>query len=290
MAQMPVEVVIINRYVSDSINQAIRLANSLQDEVSFTTLPIEEAQHFYMHAFNHMKSTDFLNAMEHIKQTIRGFHPFMIAIVEAAVDGPKYSNLFGSYRSDKGIAFFTTHNVLNLIVPEDRIHCYVLYYLARYTLSFIVPRHKNHDDTRECVFDRKIIKTDILKSMRSRPFCDECRKSLVYESTQLSPKQFAALEILFETTKILLEKGYKFVDEPLKNTSALIQEIDSKAGSTLSISTGAEYDILHEKYRRLNALRIQQARFGYETSPHVITEIEDLEQQIAELRRGFADQ
>jgi hypothetical protein len=41
--------------------------------------------------------------------------------------------------------------------------------------------------------------------------------------------------------------------------------------------------ILREKRRRLNALQLQQARYGISTEPHILIEIEDLKKEIAGL-------
>jgi predicted nucleotide-binding protein len=91
---------------------------------------------------------------------------------------------------------------------------YFLYYLARYTLSFIVPAHKNHDDTRECVYDRKVNKLDLLKSMRARSLCDDCRKALLNGDSPLSPRQLTAVDKIFDLSGKFLSQNERDAKEP----------------------------------------------------------------------------
>lgn len=223
MARVPVEVIDVSQSIGKIVHQTMQLANSLQEEFWFTAFSPEEEHQFYPYAFRNIKSTDFLDVMRKVRQEMRGYHPYMIAIVDAYVEGTTYSNLFGSHRAKAGIAFFTTHGVFEHIVPTTRIHCYILYYLARYSLSFVAPDRKNHDDTRECAFDRKISKNDLLLSMKGRPFCDECRRSLINEANAITSKQIMALDTLFGTTKTLLEQGYTFIETPSKAAALVVQ-------------------------------------------------------------------
>jgi hypothetical protein len=82
-----------------------------------------------------------------------------------------------------------------------------IYYLARYTLGFIAPSHKNHEDSRGCVFDRKVNKQDIVRSMRARALCDQCRRNLVEQPGLMTPKQFEALDSLFSLAGRILIEG-----------------------------------------------------------------------------------
>jgi hypothetical protein len=47
-------------------------------------------------------------------------------------------------------------------------------------------------------------------------------------------------------------------------------------------------NLITEQKRRLHQLRLQQARFGYNTPPHVLMEIEDLEKEIVKLEQELA--
>lgn len=197
MASMPIEVVAIGDVPRDHLALAVSLANAAQTSFRFTELPLDEAGRFKMHAYQDAHANQILDVMENVRSGLRGYHPFIIAVVDAYLEGKRYGNLFGSHRAEQGLAVVTTANVPNVIVPDDRLHSYFLYYLARYALSFLAPQHRNHDDSRSCVFDRKLDKTDLLKSMKPRALCDACRGELLTTASTMSHQQFEALEKIF---------------------------------------------------------------------------------------------
>jgi predicted nucleotide-binding protein len=143
--------------------------------------------------------------MKELRTQMKGYHPFLIAFVDAEMDGEQYSNLFASNQSHIGLGIVSTANVPDVIVPRDRMAAYFLYYLAHQTLGFIAPDHKNHDDSRGCIFDRKIMKRDLLASMRSRALCDECRRALLAVE-MLSPGQLSAANKLYAASGSLLSE------------------------------------------------------------------------------------
>ena len=199
MATMPVEVVRIGDVPTASVSRAITLANASQSAFGFIELPSADAGPFAMHAYQNVSAKQVLDVMESVRGSLRGYHPFIIALIDAHLDGVKYNNLFGSHRADKGLAVATIANVPNIIVPADRLQAYFLYYLARYSLSFLAPQHRNHEESRSCVFDRKVQKTDLLKSMRARALCDTCRDELLSKASGMSHQQFEAIEKIFAT-------------------------------------------------------------------------------------------
>lgn len=221
MAKMPIEIVTIGSVSTVDIEQAISIANSVQNEFSFSLLSPVDAQPFRMLAYQRATAQDFLNSMENRRSYIRGFHPFLIAVVDTELEGKNYGNLFGSHRAKKGVAVITISNVENLIVPQGRMAAYFLYYFARYTLSFIAPSHKNHEESKGCVFDRKVNKLDITKSMKSRAICDECRNALLTGESSLTPAQFEALDTLFEMSGKTLE-GNPAVSLLLRGGSSIV--------------------------------------------------------------------
>lgn len=198
MAQVPTEIVKIGQLPSAEIDQAISIANSLQSEFVYTALSPIDARVFKMLAYRRATARDLLDSIEHCRSEIRGYHPFIIAIVDAALDGKVYTNLFGSHRASKGIAVVTIAHVEDVIIPQGRMGAYFLYYFARYTLSFMAPDHKNHEESKNCLFDRKVHKTDITKSMKARAICDDCRSKLLSGESSLTPAQFEALDKLLE--------------------------------------------------------------------------------------------
>ncbi|KAB8142239.1 hypothetical protein F8S13_14700 [Chloroflexia bacterium SDU3-3] len=281
MARLPIEIVDISRSIPEALEQTIQLANSIQEEFLFTYLPNDEEHYFYPYDFAKLNTNDFFETINKIRHSLRGYHPYIIPIVNSFISGSRLTNLFGSHKADQGIAFFTINGVFGDIIPSDRIHCYILYYLARYSLSFVAPKHNNHDETRSCVFDRKISKLDILKSMKNRAFCDDCRKSLIKDDNIITSKQISALDSLFSTTKTLLDHGYTITNTPHQQSNIVITTNNNQ--HKLQISTNNIIKIIESKQRRLNILNINKSIHGYDTPPHVIMEIEDLEKEIKDL-------
>jgi hypothetical protein len=66
------------------------------------------------------------------------------------------------------------------------LDAYFLNRLAKQTLTFLAPDQKNYVDIRGCGFDLKVNKLDLLKSMKPRAFCDECRAGLLYGKARIS--------------------------------------------------------------------------------------------------------
>lgn len=198
MARMPIELVLIGDREEPAVAEAIGLAQSLQTEFDYLRLPAAEEQPFRMLAFGRVRAPELLDRLAEFRKTARGFHPFLVALLDAPVDGEDYGNLFGSSRAESGLGILTSANVPEVIIPRSQMVAYYLYYFARYAHCFVAPSHKNHDDTRGCIYDRKVHKPDLLKSMRAGAFCDECRRLLVSGERPLSPSQFAALESMFE--------------------------------------------------------------------------------------------
>jgi Predicted nucleotide-binding protein containing TIR-like domain len=246
MAQMPIEIVEVGNIPTEWVSQALSLANSVQNEFLYLRLPEADAQHFQMYAFDYVKAPEFMDGMEHIRSNLRGYHPYLLAFIDADLDGEDYSNIFGSNRAEKGLGVLTVANVPSIIIPPDRMSSYLLYYLARYTLSYIVPNHKNHDDPRGCVYDRKINKLDLLKSMKARSICNECRKSLLSGQTALSPRQFIALDKMFDMSGKILEGSLEPESKPESLPRAFIGSSSEGLEIANKVQALLEYDLSSE--------------------------------------------
>jgi len=226
MAQMPIEVVSIGDIPTEQFEKAIAIANDAQAEFVFGQFSKDDANAFRVLAYKQAAAKDFMDKMESIRTDIGGYHPFIITVVDTKLEGKEYSNLFGSNRAERGIAVFTIDNVDGIILPKEKIFVYILYYFARYTLSFIVPQHKNHVESKDCVFDRKVHKPDIVKSMKARAICDECRNQLLSGNPKVSPSQLDALDKLFERCgKILEGKSVESSGASLTSNDSLFLEL-----------------------------------------------------------------
>lgn len=200
---MPIEVVDIGEVHDDFLNQAILTANSLQSEFNFMRLLDSEAAAFKTHSFHEVFADHLLDDMDRLRQEVKGYHPYLIAFIDAKLNGEHFSNLYAADRSERGLGIVTIANVVGDILPVERLPAYFVYYLAHQTLGFLAPSHKNHDDSRQCVFDRKIYKPDLLATMRSRALCDQCRAALL-RVPMLSAKQLSALDKLYGASGALV--------------------------------------------------------------------------------------
>jgi predicted nucleotide-binding protein len=117
--------------------------------------------------------------LDEFRATFRGFHPFIIAVVHGQLSSDSLGNLFGSHEAERGLAVVTTFDWSARFAPPP-LDVYLAYYFVRYTLSFICPSLKNHEDTRACFFDKKNRKADVKLSMASGRICDDCREQFEY--------------------------------------------------------------------------------------------------------------
>lgn len=243
MAQMPIEIIEIGNIPDEWISPALSLANSLQNEFIYVRLPETEAQQLKMYAFNLVEVPEFIDRMEQIRSDLRGYHPYILAFIDAQLNGKDYTNLFASDRAEVGLGVLTTANVPGIIIPPEQMPAYFLYYLARFTLRYIVPGHTNHADTRSCVYDRKINKLDILMSMRARSMCDECRRSLLSGQTALSPQQFFALEKMFDMCGKILDGSLEAQENKISLPRAFIGSSTEGLEIANSIQAQLQYEL-----------------------------------------------
>jgi len=214
MAQVPIEISIVGNKDLDEVPSAIALANAAQSEFRFDMTSEDLQSRMQMLAYGEVKAVEFFDQVEKIRAEVRGFHPFIIVTIDSHLDGKQYTNLFGSHRSEKGIAVATTDQVADVILPRDRMVAYFVYYFARYTLNFLSPDHRNHEDSRGCVFDRKVNKRDIVQSMRARSLCDDCRRTLISGKGMFSASQFEALDRLFALAGRIYSEGLEIDGKP----------------------------------------------------------------------------
>jgi len=205
MIKATIKVIQIGDSQKESLNEALKLSNSVQNEFNYELLENNLADEIRMHTFNRIYAPDYMDIIENKRATYNNdSYPYLIAITESDIDGKKLSNLFGSYRSEKGIAVMTVKNVPDIIIPSDRMTSYFLYYFAKYTLCFIYLKLKNHDDTRGCIFDRKIHKPDLILSMKARSICDNCRHEFLLGDAPISAGQLQSLDKIFSMSGKML--------------------------------------------------------------------------------------
>lgn len=200
MAKIPIEILNYSKEFGNEIEESIKIANRVQSSIEYTIIDDIEVSQLLSLNEDEINTSKFFDELFEIKIKIGGFHPFLLTVCDIPLYG-EYFNLFGSSRPKKGIGILTSNNVKNIIIPKDRMKAYFIYFLSGYTLKFLNPDQRLHKETKDCIFDKKISKMDILKSMKSDAFCEDCKRNL------LTGKSKITINTLNDLNKLLEESG-----------------------------------------------------------------------------------
>lgn len=222
MAKLPVEIVRIGNHFNKEIEEAVSLIDNIQKEIQFSILPNSDEEKFQVLDFKQADANELLEKIKKIRGDLKGFHPYLIVVSNIFLSGEEYTNLFGEAHPEDGVAIFTFNNVPEIIIPTDKIKSYIAYYIARYTFNFLIPNHRNHNETRECVFDTKIQKKDLIKSMKAGAICDDCRTTVMSPNYNISASQFASLNLIFGKVEELYTKDTVSIEQKSKKAKIFI--------------------------------------------------------------------
>jgi predicted nucleotide-binding protein len=204
MARIPIEIIRIGKEYHTEIDSAIGIANENQDEFVFSYVKPEQERKFSTLNFAKGKVQELIPILRQMRKELKGFHPFTIFVVDGELEDEEYSNLFGSGEPEEGLFILTWNNVPDIIIPNNKMTSYFLFFFARNALNSILPEHYNHYDTRGCVFDFKESKLDLAMSMKSGAMCDDCRMDMLNKNYSMNEDQFNSLNKLFEQSGVLL--------------------------------------------------------------------------------------
>lgn len=242
MAKIPIEIIRIGKEYHSEIDSAIKIANDNQDEFVYDYLKPKQERKFSTLNFGKGKVQELIPILRQMRKELKGFHPFTIFVVDGELEDEEYSNLFGSGEPEEGLFIFTWNNVPDIIIPNDKMTAYFLFFFVRYALNSILPQHYNHYDTRGCVFDFKESKLDLAESMKSGAMCDECRMEMLNKDYSMNDEQFNALNNLFEQSGILLNE-----ENVSKNTIEVKKKIFIGSSSEgLEIARKIQTELYHE--------------------------------------------
>ena len=172
-----IELMSIGEDIYPLLQRSAAAMNGVQGEFRFR-LTAESQRHAGLSfARSSFETSDIWNFLRDQKNKSGGNRPFLIAFVTKPLRSAELSNLFGSHEADEGLAVVTTFGTGQYVKEESRYCCY---YLTRYSLSFVNPLIKAHDDPvrKSCYFHKKIHKRDIRDSMDTGQICDQCLKEL----------------------------------------------------------------------------------------------------------------
>ena len=203
MAKIPIEIFNLSEDFQSVVENSVKRANELQDDLEYIIFDENNQRDFNFIVPHEIDARILFKTMAHRRREIGGFHPYILLITDNPIYD-EYYNIFGSSEPEKGLGIFTSNGVVETIIPEDKMQAYFIYYLARYSLNFLNPSHKNHQGTRGCVFDVKTSKLDIKKSMKGNAFCDECKKSLLTGNSKITIGILNSLNKLLEETGVIL--------------------------------------------------------------------------------------
>ena len=213
MAKIPIEIFNFSENFNEEVQNAVTKANKLQTEIEYSLITTVDESEFNILVPDEIDARFLFKRMDHVRTKIGGFHPYLLLITDDPIYD-EYYNIFGSSEPEIGLGVFTTNSVSETIIPKDKMQAYFIYYLARYTLNFLNPQHKNHKATRGCVFDIKTSKLDIKKSMKSDAFCKDCRKFLLTGKSKITVNILSAINnLLAETGNILNDVKLPKVNE-----------------------------------------------------------------------------
>lgn len=206
MAQLPVEVADLRSKKTLDLSLAVELANACQPDMLFLLLDEGLASTLRLSVLTDLHTGQFFNGLQAKRQEWRGFHPYILAVVDSDLHSDRWENLFSSRRAEVGLALVTTSGVEGDIIPSGKMPAYFLYELAVHTLAFIVQGREHHLETRGCVFDFKERKESILQSMKAGALCDVCRQWFLDNGDSLSASQLASFERILESSSELLRR------------------------------------------------------------------------------------
>jgi predicted nucleotide-binding protein len=174
MPAFPIEIMNFGNPSFKAHEEVISELNEIQNDIVFL-LPPERYKLWAAPFEREQYKTSYIwEKLRDYKKECKGFHPFILAIVHGYLKSDNLGNLFGSRNEKENIAVVTTYGWEQHFAPPS-LSVYLTYYFIRYSMNFICPEIKNHAETRECFFDKKINKEDIRLSMDSGKICDPCR-------------------------------------------------------------------------------------------------------------------
>lgn len=207
MAQLPVEIIDLRTVVTPDLSLALERANQVQQELLYLQLGSEYSDALRLNVRRSTQSGSFFEALSIKKREWRGFHPYIVVVIDSVLSSARLGNLFATRRGEEGLAIVTSFGLEGIVVPSGRMAAYYLYELASHTLAFIVAGKQHHRETRGCVFDLKEDKRQIMESMKAGALCDECRAWFEENGKDLSPSQLAAIDTLLHYSSLLLNEN-----------------------------------------------------------------------------------
>ncbi len=172
-----IELMSIGNDLYPLLEDSAALLNAVQQQFRFSlTSPAQRAEGV-SYRREEYSTADIWAFLKEQRKKFGGNRPYIIGFVNAPLKSSELGNLFGSHEAGDGLATVTIHSSTQYVKEARRYCCY---YLTRYSLSFVNPLIKSHDDPKRknCYFHKKLHKPDIRASMDTGYICDVCRDQL----------------------------------------------------------------------------------------------------------------
>jgi len=170
-----IEIISIGDDFDDEIQEAVQSLNGAQKEFRFALAPKRLRRSGVQFVKPEYHSHDIFRFLDDSRGHTRRERPYMIGVVNKMLSSNRLRNIFGDHKAEDGLAAITLFDHERFVQPT---HLYLCYYFIRYSLSFVCPKLQNHEETRGCFFDRKMLKSDIRISLDSGTFCEPCRMQM----------------------------------------------------------------------------------------------------------------
>lgn len=203
MATMPVEIIAVGQEHA-GLGAIAGLLNTIQDAFSFS-VERDNALITLLPAGNNFVTSEVYSALREFKARRRGYHPHLIAVVNRRIDGTRFGNLLGGMEETSGeltgLAVTSTHCTDTFLggLPDD---LFLTFEFISFALRFLNGKGLIHDESRQCVFDVKINKSEVTTAIRSGTLCSSCREKL---SAKMNSDQELAIERCFRLLREIAE-------------------------------------------------------------------------------------
>jgi nucleoside phosphorylase len=210
-----IEILSVGGDFDAEIEEAAQMLNGVQDQFRFHLPPIRLSTWGRSHFKAEHYTEEVFQFLENYLDFAKGGRRYVIGVIDQKLRSDRLGNLFGSHRAENGVAVVTLRDWVSFTESSRQFLCY---YLIRYSLSFLNPALRSHKETRDCFFDRKILKTDIQKSLVSGRLCPEHKEQL---ASVLTPEVNDAFNRMTQAMKGLRDDS---TDELL--ASSLKNQVD----------------------------------------------------------------
>lgn len=246
MAQVPIEVVRVGNLQVDNLKESMALLNSLQDAFGYGILDVKAAAAFEGDQEDRYTTDEIYELLGRVQLHRKGYHPYLLAVVDRRLDGKQLGNLFGSLRQEpgrlQGLAVVSTYGVPQLLGPLPQ-ELYLVFELLSFAVRFLYGEGLIHAERRGCVFDRKDDKREIVSAMRRGEVCTRCEEAIRH---RLDEDQQLAIGRIFQ-----LIRGVAAADDPAAAWSARIERATAEAPRVFLCHASADKEFVRSLAGRL---------------------------------------